>query len=94
MDKTKFWTINVTAQTLTWEGKFTSQPKLCDVLVALTQENLRERYAILIELVEYAIVVTTGHSAAPARMLTLELAGCTIGTIASRMVEAYTNDPT
>lgn len=92
MNKTEFWVIHVTVQTLSWEGKFTAQPKLRDVLAALTEENLRERYATLIELVEYTINVTTGHSAAFALPKAVKIAGCIIGTFASRIDRAYNND--
>lgn len=93
MNKTRFWVTNVSCQTLSWEGKFTHNPKLRDVLVALKQENLRERYAALIDLVEYTITITPGHSAAPASSLVLELAGARLGTIVSQSVNMYNNDP-
>lgn len=91
MDKTEFWTINVTTKTLSWECKFTSQPRLGDVLTALKQENQHGRYVTLIELVEYIINNVTGLSAAPALPRTVEIAGSRIGTLASRIDTAYNN---
>jgi hypothetical protein len=66
---------------------------LGDVLTVLKQENQNERYDTLIDLIVYLINVTPGLSAAPALSGVVELARCTVGTIATRKEKAYNNDP-